>query len=60
MLAGWGIFNLVEGVIDHHLLALHHVIERLGLSVWDWLFLASGPILIAAGLLIAREPAVPR
>jgi uncharacterized membrane protein len=33
MLAGWGIFNLVEGVIDHHLLALHHVIERLGLSV---------------------------
>ena len=22
---GWGLFNFVEGVIDHHLLGLHHV-----------------------------------
>ncbi len=27
LLAGWGLFNIVEGVIDHHLLALHNVIE---------------------------------
>lgn len=27
MLTGWGIFNLVEGTIDHHLLQLHNVIE---------------------------------
>ena len=25
VLAGWGIFNLIEGIIDHHLLELHHV-----------------------------------
>ena len=55
MLAGWGWFNLVEGLIDHHLLGLHHVVERLGVSVWDWLFLASGALLIAAGHLMARS-----
>src|SRR5688500_12069634 len=25
MIFGWGAFNLVEGVVDHHLLELHHV-----------------------------------
>ena len=25
MILGWGLFNLVEGVIDHHLLNIHHV-----------------------------------
>jgi uncharacterized membrane protein len=54
MLTGWGWFNLVEGLIDHHLLGLHHVVERLGLSLWDWLFLASGVVLIVAGHAIAR------
>ena len=28
LLLGWGLFNLVEGVIDHHLLGIHHVVER--------------------------------
>jgi uncharacterized membrane protein len=27
MAIGWGAFNLVEGVVDHHLLGLHHVKE---------------------------------
>lgn len=30
VLAGWGIFNLVEGVIDHHLLGVHHVRDDVG------------------------------
>ena len=55
MLAGWGWFNLVEGLIDHHILGLHHVVERLGLSIWDWLFLASGAILIVVGHRIGRR-----
>ncbi|GLV23330.1 membrane protein [Sphingobium sp. TomMM35A] len=55
MLAGWGWFNLIEGLIDHHLLNLHHVIEALGVSIWDWLFLASGIVLILAGHAIARK-----
>ena len=27
LLAGWGAFNVVEGIVDHHLLSLHHVKE---------------------------------
>lgn len=27
LLMGWGTFNLVEGVLDHHILKLHNVIE---------------------------------
>lgn len=30
MLFGWGLFNVVEGVIDHHLLGLHHVVSGSG------------------------------
>lgn len=53
-LLGWGLFNLVEGTIDHFILQIHHVVERLGLSVWDGVFLASGLALIAAGVAIMR------
>lgn len=50
LLLGWGLFNAVEGLIDHHLLQIHHVLERAGgVSVWDWAFLASGVVLVAAG-----------
>lgn len=49
ILLGFGLFNVVEGVIDHHLLNLHHVYERLGSSVWDYVFLASGLTLILSG-----------
>ncbi len=54
LLAGWGWFNRVEGIVSHHLLGLHHVVERLGLSMWDWLFLASGVLLILVGHGLAR------
>src|SRR4051812_23433783 len=27
MLMGFGIFNVVEGIVDHHLLGIHHVNE---------------------------------
>jgi uncharacterized membrane protein len=51
---GWGIFNLVEGIIDHHILQIHHVVERLGLSMYDYMFLASGVIFILLGLFLIR------
>jgi uncharacterized membrane protein len=54
LLMGWGIFNLVEGIIDHHILGLHHVVERLGLSIYDYAFLASGVLLIAIGRAFTR------
>lgn len=55
LFAGWGWFNLVEGIIDYHLLGLHHVVEALGVSMWDWLFLASGVLLILVGRAMARK-----
>lgn len=55
---GWGLFNLVEGVIDHHLLNIHHVVERPGHLPYDLAFLTSGVLLIAGGgFAIARDPA---
>jgi uncharacterized membrane protein len=55
MFLGWGLFNLVEGVIDHHILGVHHVFERAGLSTWDGLFLASGVLFIAFGWMQIRS-----
>lgn len=54
MLVGWGSFNVVEGVIDHHILQVHHVVERLGQSMWDWLFLGVSVVLVILGLMIAK------
>jgi uncharacterized membrane protein len=49
---GWGLFNLVEGIIDHHILHLHHVVEGANHLIWDLAFLGSGLFLIALGLLL--------
>ena len=56
LLLGWGAFNLVEGVIDHHLLELHHVRDLpVHVPSYDWLFLALGGAGFAAlGWLLAR------
>jgi uncharacterized membrane protein len=54
-LMGWGIFNLVEGIIDHYILGIHHVVERFGLSIYDHMFLASGVLFIAIGWIIIRS-----
>jgi uncharacterized membrane protein len=58
---GWGLFNLVEGVIDHHLLDLHHVRDLpVHLPAYDWVFLAVGGVgLVALGWLLARPAAGP-
>lgn len=55
MLLGWGLFNLVEGLINHHLLHAHHVVERLGVSVYDYLFLLSGMLFIIFGWVLIRR-----
>ena len=54
-LAGWGIFNLVEGVMNHHLLQIHHVRDDVvNPAPWDLGFLASGLVLLSIGLTLAR------
>lgn len=57
MIMGWGIFNLVEGVIDHHILGIHHVVERLGVSIYDYAFLGSGVLFIIIGMIMIRAAA---
>jgi uncharacterized membrane protein len=54
ILAGWGAFNLVEGLIDHHLLGLHHVKEGDDELAFDLAFLALGATLLAGGLALSR------
>lgn len=54
-LAGWGIFNLVEGVVNHHLLQIHHVRDDVANPApWDLGFLASGLLLLVLGFALAR------
>jgi uncharacterized membrane protein len=56
LLAGWGIFNLVEGVVDHHILSIHHVRDDVADPMWwDLGFLAFGAILLIAGLALWRS-----
>ena len=56
LLLGWGVFNVVEGLVDHQILGLHHVRDDLGGPIgWDLGFLAFGAALIAVGWLLARD-----
>lgn len=46
LLLGWGGFNLLEGLVDHHLLNLHHVRDMPHhVPLYDWVFLAVGGLL---------------
>lgn len=54
-LVGWGLFNLVEGVIDHHILQIHHVRPGPNELAYDLGFLAFGAALVLVGPLIARS-----
>ena len=45
LLLGWGAFNLVEGIIDHHILEIHHVRDLpMHVPIYDWLFLGIGGV----------------
>ncbi len=58
MLIGFGLFNLVEGLVNHQVLGLHHVNETVPRAQWLWwdiCFLASGVVLIAIGWLWLRR-----
>lgn len=58
LLVGFGLFNVVEGLIDHQLLELHHVNETVPLDQrlwWDLGFLGWGAAMIAGGALLLRR-----
>lgn len=54
LLLGWGLFNLVEGVIDHHVLGIHHVHGGPGQMWWDIGFLVFGALFVAGGWALQR------
>ena len=57
LLAGWGGFNLVEGVVDHHILNLHHVRDvPMHVPLYDWVFLGIGGLgFLVVGWLLGRS-----
>lgn len=55
LLAGWGLFNLVEGIVDHHILGIHHVRDDIGAPLgWDLAFLGLGVALLVGGYMLVR------
>ena len=56
LLIGWGLFNLIEGIIDHQVLKLHNVREQTrDVGAWNVGFLIFSVLLLIAGSLIARR-----
>jgi len=56
MMKGWAIFNIVEGLIDHHLLKLHNVKELSSSPEgWNFGFLGLSVLLLIAGILTSRK-----
>lgn len=57
ILIGFGAFNLVEGIINHHLLGIHHVNELVPPDervFWDLGFIIWGIVMLLAGWLLLR------
>ncbi len=64
ILMGFGLFNLVEGGVNHHLLKLHHVNETVPPEqwiTWDVGFLVWGGVMVVGGavLLVLGRRASP-
>lgn len=60
LIMGWGLFNFVEGIIDHHIFGLHHVRDLpTHIPLYDWLFLLIGGVgFVALGWVIASRSAM--
>jgi uncharacterized membrane protein len=57
LLMGFGLFNVVEGVVDHHLLGIHHVNETVPRGqwiYWDIGFLLWGAAMLVGGWFLLR------
>ena len=57
VLMGFGLFNLVEGLIDHQILGLHHVNETVPREqwiYWDIGFLIWGAAMLVGGWFLLR------
>jgi uncharacterized membrane protein len=56
ILAGWGGFNVVEGLVNHQILRIHHVREGVsGWELYDVGFLLLGAALLVVGVITGRS-----
>ncbi|MEH1892873.1 MAG: DUF2243 domain-containing protein [Nostoc sp.] len=55
---GSGLFDFVEGLIDHQILGIHHVKPGPNQLVWDLAFLAFGALLIVIGSIVVKKESV--
>ncbi len=60
LLLGWGLFNVVEGVIDHEILQVHHVYQNGNHLLWDLVFLLAGVLFCVLGSMLMRTRDIPR
>ena len=52
---GFGVFNVLEGIIDHHILQIHHVRFGPNQPAWDISFLILGVVLAGIGFSISKR-----
>lgn len=58
LLMGFGLFNMVEGLVNHQILGLHHVNETVPREewlLWDLVFLAWGALMLVIGWALWRS-----
>ena len=55
LLAGWGAFNTIEGLVDHEILGIHHVRAGPDEVLYDVAFLAWGAVMLVVGVWLLRR-----
>jgi uncharacterized membrane protein len=55
LLLGAGLFNVIEGLIDHQILGIHHVKPGPNQLAWDIGFLAFGAVTAIIGWIVLRS-----
>jgi uncharacterized membrane protein len=58
LLIGFGAFNVVEGIVNHHLLGLHHVNETV--APQQWIYWDLGFLVWGAAMLVGGWVLMPR
>jgi uncharacterized membrane protein len=57
---GAGIFNVVEGILSHHILQIHHVKPGAHQLAWDLGFIGAGIVSVIVGWLIINRDKVAK
>ncbi|MBD2498270.1 DUF2243 domain-containing protein [Nostoc sp. FACHB-280] len=55
ILIGAGLFDVIEGIIDHQILGIHHVKPGTNQLAWDLGFLVFGALLVLVGWIMLQK-----